>query len=82
MPSLIHNLVFSLHYGKMPVAGLLGFPPFALESFALYYFLRWALRLELFDDCVKVRHARDCSRRGITEFRVVRRVAKNLLLFV
>jgi hypothetical protein len=48
MPSLIHNLVFGLHYGKMPVAGLLGFPPFALDSFALYYFLRWALRLELF----------------------------------
>jgi len=46
MPSLIHNLVFGLHYGKMPVAGLLGFPPFALESFALYYFLRWVLRLE------------------------------------
>jgi hypothetical protein len=46
MPSAIHNLVFGLHYGKMPVAGLLGFPPFALESFAIYYFLRWALRLE------------------------------------
>jgi hypothetical protein len=46
MPTLIHNLVFGLHYGKMPVAGLLGFPPFALESFALYYFLRWVLRLE------------------------------------
>jgi len=46
MPSLIHNLFFGLHYGKMPVAGLLGFPPFALESFALYYFLRWLLRLE------------------------------------
>ncbi len=48
MPSLIHNLFFGLHYGKMPVAGLLGFPPFALESFALYYFLRWALRLEAY----------------------------------
>jgi hypothetical protein len=46
MPGLIHNLVFGLHYGKMPVAGLLGFPPFALESFALYYFLRWVFRLE------------------------------------
>lgn len=48
MPSAIHNLVFGLHYGKMPVIGLLGFPPFALESFAIYYFLRWALRLEAF----------------------------------
>jgi hypothetical protein len=48
MPVPIHNLIFGLHYGKMPVAGLLGFPPFALESFALYYFLRWALRIDLF----------------------------------
>ena len=47
MPSPIHNLVFGLHYGKMPLAGLLGFPPFALESFALYYFLRWLMWLEL-----------------------------------
>jgi hypothetical protein len=46
MPSAIQNLVFGLHYGKMPVAGLLGFPPFALESFALYYFMRWAFGLE------------------------------------
>lgn len=46
MPALIHNLIFGLHYGKMPVAGLLGFPPFAWECFALYYFLRSLLRLE------------------------------------
>jgi hypothetical protein len=47
MPGPIHNLFFGLHYGKMPVAGLLGFPPFALESFALYYFLRWVLRIDM-----------------------------------
>jgi len=46
MPQPIHDLVFGLHYGKMPVAGLLGFPPFAWESFALYTFLRWLLRLD------------------------------------
>ena len=46
MPALVHNLIFGLHYGKMPAAGLLGFPPFAWECFALYYFLRSLLRLE------------------------------------
>jgi hypothetical protein len=46
MPALIHNLVFGWHYGKMPAAGLLGFPPFALECFALYYFLKSALQLD------------------------------------
>lgn len=35
--------IFNLHYGKMPVLGLLGFPPFALELFAAYTFLRQAL---------------------------------------
>jgi hypothetical protein len=35
--------VFNLHYGKMPVLGLLGFPPFALELFAAYVFLREVL---------------------------------------
>lgn len=35
--------VFDLHYGEMPVLGLLGFPPFALELFAAYVFLRQAL---------------------------------------
>jgi hypothetical protein len=28
--------VIDLHFGQMPVLGLLGFPPFALELFALY----------------------------------------------
>jgi hypothetical protein len=46
MPGLIHDLIFGLHYGHMPLAGLLGFPPFAWECFALYYFLRHALQLE------------------------------------
>jgi len=38
IPRALH--VFNLHYGKMPVLGLLGFPPFALELFAVYNFLR------------------------------------------
>jgi hypothetical protein len=46
MPPLIHNLIFGLHYGKMPLAGLLGFPPFAWECFALYYFLRSILQVD------------------------------------
>ncbi len=46
MPAPIQNLVFGLHYGQMPVAGLLGFPPFALECFALYYFVRLVLSLD------------------------------------
>ena len=32
--------IFGLHYGKMPILGMLGFPPFALELFAMYHFLR------------------------------------------
>jgi len=33
--------IFGLHFGKMPLLGLLGFPPFALEMFAFYeFFLR------------------------------------------
>jgi hypothetical protein len=35
--------VFGLHFGQMPLLGLLGFPPFALELFASYQFLRAAL---------------------------------------
>lgn len=31
--------VFGWHYGKMPVLGLLGFPPFAMELWAFYLFL-------------------------------------------
>jgi hypothetical protein len=30
---------FDLHYGKMPMLGLLGFPPFALELWVFYVFL-------------------------------------------
>ncbi|MEW6566973.1 MAG: hypothetical protein AB1449_02165 [Chloroflexota bacterium] len=36
--------VFGWHFGQMPVLGLLGFPPFALELFAFYYLLRRLLR--------------------------------------
>lgn len=32
--------VLGLHFGKMPVLGLLGFPPFALELHALYQILK------------------------------------------
>ncbi len=32
--------IFGWHFGQMPVLGLLGFPPFALELFAMYAFLR------------------------------------------
>jgi len=35
--------IFNLHYGAMPLLGMLGFPPFALECFAIYHFLRRAL---------------------------------------
>jgi hypothetical protein len=35
--------VFSIHYGKMPLLGLLGFPPFALELHAFYLGLRTML---------------------------------------
>jgi hypothetical protein len=31
---------FGLHFGRMPVLGLLGFPPFALELYAFYALLR------------------------------------------
>ncbi|HET7009136.1 MAG TPA: hypothetical protein VFI11_00040 [Anaerolineales bacterium] len=37
---------FGLHFGKMPVLGLLGFLPFALELFALYHFLKTALGMD------------------------------------
>lgn len=30
--------IFDLHFGKMPVLGLLGFPPFAMELWAFYAF--------------------------------------------
>jgi uncharacterized membrane protein len=32
--------IFGWHFGKMPMLGLLGFPPFALELFNFYYLLR------------------------------------------
>jgi hypothetical protein len=32
--------IFGWHFGKMPVLGLLGFPPFALELYAFYVFIR------------------------------------------
>jgi hypothetical protein len=35
--------IFDLHFGQMPVLGLLGFPPFAWELFAAYEFLRLIL---------------------------------------
>jgi hypothetical protein len=38
--------IFGLHFGKMPVMGLLGFPPFALELFVLYAFLRKMLNID------------------------------------
>lgn len=34
---------FGLSYGQMPLLGLLGFPPFALELFAFYYIIRESL---------------------------------------
>ena len=38
--------VFGLHFGKMPLLGLLGFPPFALELFALYNAAKAILRID------------------------------------
>lgn len=35
--------LLDLHFGQMPLLGLLGFPPFALELFVLYQFFRQAL---------------------------------------
>jgi hypothetical protein len=35
--------IFDLHFGQMPLLGLLGFPPFALELFVMYQFVRQAL---------------------------------------
>jgi hypothetical protein len=39
---------FGWHFGQMPVLGLLGFPPFALELFAFYALARKLLGLERF----------------------------------
>ncbi len=38
--------IFGLRYGQMPVLGLLGFPPFALELSCLYTLFRTLLRLD------------------------------------
>jgi hypothetical protein len=38
--------IFGWHFGKMPVLGLLGFPPFALELHAFYTLIRETLDLE------------------------------------
>lgn len=35
--------IFGWHFGQMPVLGLLGFPPFALELYAFYQLLRGLL---------------------------------------
>ena len=40
--------IFGLHYGQMPILGMLGFPPFALELYVLYHFLRSSLQVERF----------------------------------
>ncbi len=32
--------LFGWHFGQMPLLGMLGFPPFALELHAMYFFLR------------------------------------------
>jgi hypothetical protein len=44
MPELLR--IFGLHFGKMPLLGLLGFPPFALELFVLYEFFRKILGID------------------------------------
>jgi hypothetical protein len=38
--------LFGLHFGKMPLLGLLGFPPFALELYVLYEFFRKLLSID------------------------------------
>ncbi len=40
--------VFDLHYGQMPIMGMLGFPPFALELYLMYHFARSLLGIEEF----------------------------------
>jgi len=37
---------FNLHFGQMPVLGLLGFPPFAIELFVVYLFVRKMLEVD------------------------------------
>ncbi len=38
--------IFDLHYGQMPLLGMLGFPPFALELYLMYHFLRTTLEID------------------------------------
>ena len=46
-------LDFGVYYFRMPILGMLGFPPFALECYAMYHFLRrmlggdrlWSIRV-------------------------------------
>jgi hypothetical protein len=38
--------IFNLHYGQMPILGMLGFPPFALELYVMYHFLRSSLEID------------------------------------
>jgi hypothetical protein len=38
--------IFNLHYGQMPILGMLGFPPFAIELYVIYHFLRSTLDVE------------------------------------
>jgi hypothetical protein len=40
--------IFDLHYGQMPILGMLGFPPFALELYLLYHFIRSWLGIDSF----------------------------------
>jgi hypothetical protein len=37
-------LDFGVHYFRMPILGMLGFPPFALECYAMYHFVRAMLK--------------------------------------
>jgi hypothetical protein len=41
-------LDFGAHYFRMPILGMLGFPPFAMECYAMYHFLRRMLGEEKF----------------------------------
>ena len=38
--------IFGLHYGQMPILGLLGFPPFAVEIYVFYQTLRSVLDVD------------------------------------
>jgi hypothetical protein len=40
--------ILDLHYGQMPILGMLGFPPFALELYLLYHFIRSWLEIDRF----------------------------------